>query len=173
MRNAGAGNFFPALFLSLGAYDFYFPRYFHHFLLSRSSLVPKFLLIGIWGSGKKEYSAMKLALMHHGRIGPGVCWPGGLYFNTGDSDTAQTFDLLQIGNMNLSRECNTCSSLCFYRLWNFRCLISLSYLGTRRPFFRSYRSFHVSCRHLHETGGYGCLRVATYLMPMPQYITLQ
>jgi NADH-quinone oxidoreductase subunit M len=44
-----------AFFISLDLFTLFF------FL--EVAVIPKFLLIGIWGSGKKEYSAMKLALM--------------------------------------------------------------------------------------------------------------
>ena len=56
--------FFLLIFLSLGAYGFFISLdLFTFFFFLEIAVIPKFLLIGIWGSGKKEYSAMKLALM--------------------------------------------------------------------------------------------------------------
>jgi NADH-quinone oxidoreductase subunit M len=56
--------FFLLMLLSLGAYGFFMARdIFTLFFFLELAVIPKFLLIGIWGSGQKEYSAMKLALM--------------------------------------------------------------------------------------------------------------
>ena len=33
------------------------------FMFYEVALIPMYLLIGVWGSGRKEYSAMKLTLM--------------------------------------------------------------------------------------------------------------
>ena len=50
--------------LSAGAYGFFISLdLFCMFFFLEVAVVPKYLLIGIWGSGKKEYSANKLALM--------------------------------------------------------------------------------------------------------------
>ena len=75
--------FFLLIFLSLGAYGFFISLdLFTLFFFLEVAVIPKFLLIGIWGSGKKEYSAMKLALMLMG--GSALVFVGllGLYFNT-------------------------------------------------------------------------------------------
>jgi len=54
--------FFLLIFLSVGAYGFFISLdLFTLFFFLEVAVIPKFLLIGIWGSGKKEYSAMKLA----------------------------------------------------------------------------------------------------------------
>jgi NADH-quinone oxidoreductase subunit M len=56
--------FFLLFLLSAGAYGFFISLdLFTLFFFLELAVVPKFLLIGIWGSGKKEYSAMKIALM--------------------------------------------------------------------------------------------------------------
>jgi NADH-quinone oxidoreductase subunit M len=66
--------FFLLIFLSLGAYGFFIASdLFTLFFFLEVAVIPKFLLIGIWGSGKKEYSAMKLALMLMGWFCTGVC----------------------------------------------------------------------------------------------------
>src|SRR4249920_3506272 len=56
--------YFLLILLSLGAYGFFISLdLFILFFFLEISVIPKYLLIGIWGSGKKEYSANKLALM--------------------------------------------------------------------------------------------------------------
>ena len=56
--------YFLLILLALGAYGFFISLdLFVLFFFLEISVIPKYLLIGIWGSGKKEYSANKLALM--------------------------------------------------------------------------------------------------------------
>src|SRR5438876_4841043 len=56
--------YFLLILLGLGAYGFFISLdLFILFFFLEISVIPKYLLIGIWGSGKKEYSANKLALM--------------------------------------------------------------------------------------------------------------
>ena len=76
--------FFLLLLLSAGAYGFFISLdLFTLFFFLEVSVIPKFLLIGIWGSGRKEYAAMKLALMLMG--GSALVFVGllGLYYHTG------------------------------------------------------------------------------------------
>mgnify|MGYP003347311482 CR=1 FL=1 len=55
---------FLLILLSLGAYGFFISLdLFTMFFFLELAVIPKYLLIGIWGSGHKEYSANKLALM--------------------------------------------------------------------------------------------------------------
>src|SRR6476619_6955266 len=75
--------FFLLLFLSMGAYGFFISLdLFTLFFFLEVAVIPKFLLIGIWGSGKKEYSAMKLALMLMGGSALVFVCLRVLYFNT-------------------------------------------------------------------------------------------
>ena len=56
--------YFLLILLSLGAYGFFISLdLFILFFFLEIAVIPKYLLIGIWGSGKKTYSANKLALM--------------------------------------------------------------------------------------------------------------
>src|ERR1035437_9582284 len=87
--------FFLILLLSLGAYGFFISLdLFTMFFFLEVAVIPKFLLIGIWGSGRKEYSAMKLALML--MAGSALVLIGllCLYYNTDTGNGAHTFDLL-------------------------------------------------------------------------------
>src|SRR6185437_7220301 len=88
--------------LAVGAYGFFISLdLFMLFFFLEIAVIPKYLLIGIWGSGKKEYSAMKLALMLMG--GSALVFVGlmGIYFNTNAGDGTHTFDLIQISQMHI------------------------------------------------------------------------
>ena len=54
--------------LSVGVFGFFISvDLFTMFLFYEVALIPMYLLIGVWGSGRKEYAAMKLTLMLMGR----------------------------------------------------------------------------------------------------------
>ena len=81
----------------MGAYGFFISLdLFTLFFFLEVAVIPKFLLIGIWGSGKKENSAMKLALML--MAGSALVFVGlmGIYYNT------NTFDMVKIGKIGIS-----------------------------------------------------------------------
>jgi NADH-quinone oxidoreductase subunit M len=84
----------------LGAFGFFISLdLFVLFFFLEISVIPKYLLIGIWGSGKKEYAANKLALMLMGGsvlILVGILL---LYFNAG-----HTFDVLQLSQTNINSQ---------------------------------------------------------------------
>jgi NADH-quinone oxidoreductase subunit M len=55
--------------LSMGVFGFFISiDLFTLFMFYEIALIPMYLLIGVWGSGRKEYSAMKLNTDAHGRI---------------------------------------------------------------------------------------------------------
>ena len=67
--------YFLLILLALGAYGFFISLdLFILFFFLEIAVIPKYLLIGIWGSGKKEYSANKLALMLMGGSALGTGW---------------------------------------------------------------------------------------------------
>ena len=158
--------FFLLLLLSIGAYGFFISLdLFAMFFFLEVAVIPKFLLIGIWGSGKKEYSAMKLALMlmsGSALVLIGLLW---LYFNT-NLNGAHSFDLLAISQMHIPIEAQ-------------RYIFPLMFVGF--GIFTALFPFHTWAPDGHSSaptaasmflagismklGGYGCLRVATYLMP--------
>ena len=147
--------------LSAGAYGFFLSLdLFTLFFFLEISVIPKFLLIGIWGSGKKEYSAMKLALMLMG--GSALAFIGllGVYYNT------HTFDWPAISQIHLPLQAQ--------RLW-------FPFLFTGFGIFTALFPFHTWVPDGHSSaptaasmflagismklGSYGCLRVAVFLMP--------
>ena len=158
--------FFLLLFLSMGAYGFFISLdLFTLFFFLEVAVIPKFLLIGIWGSGKKEYSAMKLALMLMG--GSALVFVGlaGLYFYA-DFNHGQSFDLLQLSQLNIP-------------VYIQKIFFPFAFIGF--GIFTALFPFHTWVPDGHSSaptaasmflagismklGGYGCLRVATYLMP--------
>src|SRR5258705_2542551 len=93
--------FFLLIFLSLGAYGFFISLdLFTLFFFLEIAVIPKFLLIGIWGSGNKEYSDMKLSLMLMG--GSALVFVGlaGLYFNT-NVNGMHSLDIFYVGQMHI------------------------------------------------------------------------
>jgi NADH-quinone oxidoreductase subunit M len=97
------------LLLALGAFGFFISLdLFVLFFFLEISVIPKYLLIGIWGSGKKEYAANKLALMLMG--GSALILVGILllYFNAG-----HTFDVLQLSQqISTANYKKLCSRFC-------------------------------------------------------------
>ena len=159
--------FFLLLFLSAGAYGFFISLdLFTLFFFLEVAVIPKFLLIGIWGSGKKEYSAMKLALML--MTGSALVFVGliGLYLNTTAGNGQHTFDILQIAQMNIPLYAQK-----FFFPFAF---VGFGIFGALFPFHTWVPDGHSSAPTAAsmflagismKLGGYGCLRVATFLMP--------
>ena len=89
--------YFLLILLGWGAYGFFISLdLFILFFFLEIAVIPKYLLIGIWGSGKKEYSANKLALMLMG--GSALVFVGllGLYFAM--PAESRTFSMLEIAS---------------------------------------------------------------------------
>lgn len=158
--------FFLLLFLSVGAYGFFLSLdIFLMFFFLEVAVIPKFLLIGIWGSGKKEYSALKLALML--MAGSALVFVGlaGLFFNS-NVESAHTFDIVQLAANPLPADLQ-------------RYFFPFAFIGF--GIFTALFPFHTWVPDGHSSaptaasmflagismklGGYGCLRVATWLMP--------
>lgn len=158
--------FFLLLFLSVGAYGFFLSLdIFLMFFFLEVAVIPKFLLIGIWGSGKKEYSALKLALML--MAGSALVFVGlaGLFFNS-NVEGAHTFDIVQLAANPLPADLQ-------------RYFFPFAFIGF--GIFTALFPFHTWVPDGHSSaptaasmflagismklGGYGCLRVATWLMP--------
>ncbi|WP_288095297.1 NADH-quinone oxidoreductase subunit M [Hydrotalea sp.] len=86
--------------LALGAYGFFISiDLFLMFFFLEIAVVPKFLLILIWGNGKKAYSATKLVLMLIGASALLFMGILGLYYH--EPGQLQSFDMLQIAHMQL------------------------------------------------------------------------
>lgn len=158
--------FFLLIFLSLGAYGYFISLdIFTLFFFLEVAVIPKFLLIGIWGSGKKEYSAMKLALML--MAGSALVFVGlmGLYFNT-NLNGGHSFDLVEISKMHIDLSVqNTFFPFAFIGFGIFTALFPFhTWVPDGHSSAPTAASMFLAGISM-KLGGYGCLRVATYLMP--------
>jgi len=153
--------------LAMGVYGFFISiDMFTMFFFYEIALIPMYLLIGLWGTGRKEYSAMKLTLMLMG--GSAFLFVGllGIYFNS--STTGEyTFHILEIAK-------NAAIPLSA-QYWIFPLtFVGFGVLGALFPFHTWSPDGHasaptaVSMLHagvLMKLGGYGCFRIAMKLMP--------
>ncbi len=159
--------FISLILLATGVFGFFISLdLFTMFLFYEVAVIPMYLLIGIWGSGPKEYSAMKLTLMLMG--GSALLLVGllGIYFNSAPDGGKLTFDLTEIAKNGIPR-----SAQMFFFPFTF---IGFGVLGALFPFHTWSPDGHasaptaVSMLHagvLMKLGGYGCFRVAMYLLP--------
>jgi NADH-quinone oxidoreductase subunit M len=152
--------FILLLLLSVGAYGFFISLdLFTLFFFLEVAVIPKYLLIGIWGSGRKEYSAMKLALML--MAGSALVFVGliGLYFNT-HTNAGHSFDIIEISKNHLNIPIQILFfPFAFIALFPFHTWVPDGHSSA--PTAASMFLAGISMK----LGGYGCLRVATYLMP--------
>ena len=154
--------------LSIGVYGFFISiDMFTMFMFYEVALIPMYLLIGVWGSGAKEYSAMKLTLMLMGGSALLVIGILGIYFYSG----AQTFEILDIAHhTNGAHAIPESVQNVFFPLL----FIGFGILGALFPFHTWSPDGHasaptaVSMLHagvLMKLGGYGCFRIAMFLLP--------
>jgi len=167
ITSMGKEFFFLLLVLSAGAYGFFIALdLFTLFFFLEVSVIPKFLLIGIWGSGRKEYSAMKLALML--MAGSAMVFVGllGLYYNSHGVGGLGTFDWQSLAQQPLPVSAQR---------------VFFPFLFVGFGIFTALFPFHTWVPDGHSSaptaasmflagismklGGYGCLRVAVFLMP--------
>jgi NADH-quinone oxidoreductase subunit M len=169
--------FFQLLLLSVGAYGFFVSLdLFTLFFFLELSVIPKFMLIGVWGSqppasssrpGRpvvtRQYSAMKLALML--MAGSAMVFVGllALYYN---SPAGHTFDLLTLSRQHIP--------LPVQKVFFPLLFTGFGIFGALFPFHTWVPDGHSAAPTAGsmflagismKLGGYGCLRVATFLMP--------
>ena len=155
--------YFQLLLLSFGAYGFFISLdLFVLFFFLEIAVIPKYLLIGIWGSGKKEYSANKLALLL--MFGSALVLVGllGMYFG----GVGKTFDLLQLAAIKIPLATQLiCFPLLFVGFGVFTALFPFhTWVPDGHSSAPTAGSMFLAGISM-KLGGYGCLRVATYLMP--------
>lgn len=153
--------------LSIGVYGFFISiDLFMMFMFYEIALIPMYLLIGVWGSGKKEYSAMKLTLMLMGASAFLLVGILGIYFNSAPDGGLLSMNILEIANVTIPMSVQ----YLFFPLT----FVGFGVLGALFPFHTWSPDGHasapttVSMLHagvLMKLGGYGCFRVAIYLMP--------
>lgn len=159
--------FISLILLASGVFGFFISLdIFTMFLFYELAVIPMYLLIGIWGSGPKEYSAMKLTLMLMG--GSALLQVGllGIYFYSAPDGGQLTWNLLEISKITIPIEMQR-----FLFPFTF---IGFGILGALFPFHTWSPDGHasaptaVSMLHagvLMKLGGYGAFRVAIFLMP--------
>jgi NADH-quinone oxidoreductase subunit M len=163
IQNMTKEFYFLLLLLSSGAYGFFISLdLFTLFFFLEIAVIPKYLLIGIWGSGKKEYSANKLALMLMGGSALVLVGILGIYYLSG----IQSFDILKLSQQHIPTDIQHI----FFPLL----FLGFGVFGALFPFHTWVPDGHSSAPTAGsmflagismKLGGYGCLRVATYLMP--------
>lgn len=155
--------YFLLILLSLGAYGFFISLdLFVLFFFLEIAVIPKYLLIGIWGSGKKEYSANKLALMLMGGSALVLVGLLGLYF----AGPEHTFDLVKLSKLNIHVDVQMiCFPLLFVGFGVFTALFPFhTWVPDGHSSAPTAGSMFLAGISM-KLGGYGCLRVATYIMP--------
>ena len=150
--------------LSTGVFGFFICiDMFTMFMDNEAALIPMYLLIGVWGSGNKEYAAMKLTLMLMGGSALLILGILGIYFFNG----ATTMNVMEIAaNNHIPADIQNV----FFPF----IFIGFGVLGALFPFHTWSPDGHasaptaVSMLHagvLMKLGGYGCFRVAMFLLP--------
>ncbi|MBK7710273.1 MAG: NADH-quinone oxidoreductase subunit M [Bacteroidales bacterium] len=159
--------FVSLILLATGVFGFFISiDLFTMFLFYELAVIPMYLLIGIWGTGPKEYSAMKLTLMLMG--GSALLLVGllGIYFNSSPDGGPLTFNILEISKITIPMSAQ--------RLFFPLTFVGFGVLGALFPFHTWSPDGHasaptaVSMLHagvLMKLGGYGAFRVAIFLMP--------
>lgn len=159
--------FFLIVLLSLGAYGFFISTdLFMMFFFLELAVIPKYLLIGIWGSGKKEYSAMKLALML--MAGSALVFLGiaALYFASGVYGPQYTWNIHQLSQISFPMFVQVPIYLLVFT--GFGVFTAMFPFHTWAPDGHSSAPTAASmflAGISMKLGGYGALRVATYLLP--------
>lgn len=159
--------FISLIFLATGVFGFFITiDLFTMFLFYEVAVIPMYLLIGIWGTGPKEYSAMKLTLMLMGASALLLVGLLGIYFNSNAGGGDLTFNILEIAKVKIPIEAQ--------RMFFPMVFVGFGVLGALFPFHTWSPDGHasaptaVSMLHagvLMKLGGYGAFRVAIFLLP--------
>lgn len=154
--------------LSLGVFGFFISiDMFTMFMFYEIALIPMYLLIGVWGSGQKEYAAMKLTLMLMGGSAFLMLGIFGIFYGAG----GETMNILDIAHHTNGAQPIPLSQQC---IWFPLTFVGFGVLGALFPFHTWSPDGHasaptaVSMLHagvLMKLGGYGCFRIAIYLLP--------
>lgn len=156
------------ILLSVGVFGFFISiDLFTMFMFYEVALIPMYLLIGVWGSGNKNYSAMKLTLMLMGGSAFLMLGLIGIYYHSAPEGGQFTWNILEISQNGA-----------IDKGWQYflfpLTFVGFGVLGAMFPFHTWSPDGHasaptaVSMLHagvLMKLGGYGCFRVAIYLMP--------
>ena len=154
--------------LSMGVFGFFISiDMFTMFMFYEVALIPMYLLIGVWGTGRKEYSAMKLTLMLMGGAAFLMLGLLGIYWHSAPEGAPLTWNILEIAqNGAIDRS---------WQMYLFPLtFVGFGVLGAMFPFHTWSPDGHacaptaVSMLHagvLMKLGGYGCFRISIFLLP--------
>ena len=156
------------ILLSTGVFGFFISvDLFTMFMFYEVALIPMYLLIGVWGSGRKNYSAMKLTLMLMGGSAFLMLGLIGIYYHSAPEGQQLTWNSLESSRYDAIPH--------GWQQFLFpMTFVGFGVLGAMFPFHTWSPDGHasaptaVSMLHagvLMKLGGYGCFRVAIYLMP--------
>ena len=150
--------------LSTGVFGFFIcTDMFTMFMFYEVALIPMYLLIGVWGTGAKEYSAMKLTLMLMGGSALLIIGILAIYYFSG-ATTMEVNEIAALHNIPVHIQ----------KIFFPFIFIGFGVLGALFPFHTWSPDGHasaptaVSMLHagvLMKLGGYGCFRIAMYLLP--------
>lgn len=156
---------FFAFFLTLiaGVYGVFMSMdLFLLFVFYELAIIPKYFIVAIWGSTRKEYGAMKLVL--YSFVGSALVFIGilAVFFNAG----GQTFDVLELVKHPLARD---------VQIWVFPLIfVGFAVLAGMWPFHTWAPTGHVAAPTaasmllagvVMKLGSYGCFRGAMLLFP--------
>ena len=154
--------------LSTGVYGFFISiDMFTMFMFYEVALIPMYLLIGVWGTGRKEYSAMKLTLMLMGGSAFLMLGLLGIYWHGTPEGMTHTWNILDISHYN-NIDHGWQNLLFIFTFVGFGVLGAMFPFHTWSPDGHACAPTAVSMLHagvLMKLGGYGCFRIAIFLLP--------
>ena len=154
--------------LSTGVFGFFISiDMFTMFMFYEVALIPMYLLIGVWGTGRKEYSAMKLTLMLMGGSAFLMLGLLGIYWHGTPEGGVHTWNILEISH-NASIDPSWQNLLFCFTFVGFGVLGAMFPFHTWSPDGHACAPTAVSMLHagvLMKLGGYGCFRIAIFLCP--------
>jgi len=154
--------------LSTGVFGFFISiDMFTMFMFYEVALIPMYLLIGVWGTGRKEYSAMKLTLMLMGGSAFLMLGLLGIYWHGAPAGAEHTWNILEISH-NASIDPSWQNLLFCFTFVGFGVLGAMFPFHTWSPDGHACAPTAVSMLHagvLMKLGGYGCFRIAIFLLP--------
>ena len=151
------------ILLSTGVFGFFISiDLFTMFMFYEVALIPMYLLIGVWGSGKKNYSAMKLTLMLMGGSAFLMLGLIGIYYHSAPEGSQLTWNIVEIAaNKAIPHD---------WQMFLFpMTFVGFGVLGAMFPFHTWSPDGHASAPTavsmldagvLMKLGGYGCFRVS-------------
>lgn len=159
--------FISLIVLATGVFGFFITiDLFAMFVFYELAVIPMYLLIGIWGTGPKEYSAMKLTLMLMAGSALIIVGLLGLYFHSAPNGGPLTMNLLEIAKVKIP--VNVQNFLFPFLFVGFGILGALFPLHTWSPDGHASAPTAVSMLHagvLMKLGSYGVFRIALFLLP--------